>query len=191
MRILLLSLLLFAPLLEMQGQTKFPWGPEVNIMLEDFKGEVPPMVEDSVQQSYFASRLEYNIQYSPLFNSRNINRYVHLHFTPEECWIEEGENTEYLVAFANLNWDMAELYARKFRQKAFNTQFLFADPNTVSRLYDETLKEMSTREVQFESQLRVADDPIALLAAELEKVNREIEELSDFCKMCKPKRKRR
>lgn len=175
------------------AQEKIEWSEDVEITASSFKGELPNLAEDDLQQYFLSATFDFsfymaNIQFAL---TKNFNRYVSAYYVPNLSWMEDGELTEQLLLMANLDFDLVELYARKFRKKMFETKNVGSNVNFYNSIHAEINKEYSDRQLVMQSELNNQSDIEAYLIAETEKVNQEIESLSGFCKSCKPKKKKR
>ena len=92
-------------------------------------------------------------------------------------------------ALARYTFDLSELYARKFRKKIFEEKKGFSDVIFFRPIYDEIQKEY-TAEHTLAGQITELGKNREKLNELHNKVLKEIQILSDFCKTCKPKKKK-
>ena len=87
------------------------------------------------------------------------------------------------------DFDLAELYARKLRKRLYEEKGAFSDANFFQPVYDEINKEFVDRHTAAgkETDLGKNRDKLNELRAQ---VMQEIDELPDFCKTCKPSKKK-
>lgn len=175
------------------AQEKIEWSNDIEITRSSFQAKLPALAEDNMQQYSFARTFEFNFQ---MFNvqfafTKNFNKYVLAYYAPELSWIEDGELTDQLLLMANLDFDLVELYARKFRKKMFETKKVGSNINFYNDIHDQINSEYSNRQAVIQSELQSKENVEEYLNHELKTVNLEIEELAEFCKKCKPKKKKK
>jgi len=95
-----------------------------------------------------------------------------------------------LLKFAQAEFDLAELYARKFRKSMFENKKAFSDPGFYQRLYDSIQKEHAVH-VSHLSQNTEIGMAGERLREQHQQILSDIEELSDYCKNCKLKKKKK
>lgn len=95
-----------------------------------------------------------------------------------------------IVAFARYEFDLCELYARKLRQRLYDEKGAFSDVSFFRPIYDQTQREYAER--------RTTAATATELGANKEKLNSlrgevksETEALADFCKTCKPPKRKK
>ena len=95
-----------------------------------------------------------------------------------------------LLRFAQAEFDLAELYARKFRKSMFDNKKAFSDPGFYQRLYDSIQKEHTVHVSQLSqnTEIGMAENR---LNEQHQQIIADIESLSDYCKSCKPKKKKK
>lgn len=124
--------------------------------------------------------------------TRNFNSKVNCVFNKEASSLVAPNDkiAEDLVAFARYEFDLSELYARKFRKKLYEEKSTFSGVNFVKPAFDEMQKEFNSRDT-----MAGKTTDLGRNREELSKLHREvlaeIELLSDFCKTCKPAKKKK
>lgn len=176
----------------LNAQTTIEWSKSEEITLASFKANVPNLAEDNVQQYIFAVSYDFSFQMQSMqFTfTKNFNKYVNAYYNPNLSWMEDGELTDQLLLMANLDFDLVELYARKFRKRLFETKNIGSNVNFFDEIHKQIYSEYTSRVSVIQSNIRSQDDTILYLETEIKQVNFEIDELSEFCKTCKPKKKR-
>ncbi len=173
------------------GQEKVDWSAGYTMDTSDFRGKVPYMEEDYVQRYYLASQLGFSYQmnsYQFAF-TKNFNKYIEVYFKPSSSWIERGEQTDLLLAMASLDFDLAELYARKFRKSIYENKKLVSSTQLFQEEFEKVSNTYSDRRAQMMSEVMASSMPHETLASYRQHVNLEILTLEEFCKACKPKKK--
>lgn len=175
------------------SQYKVEWQKDIEITWNSFEGRLPAMAEDNLQQYSFACTFDFSFQMANLqFTfTKNFNRYVSAYYMPELSWIEKGELTEELLLMANLDFDLVELYARKFRQQLYQSKNVGSNVNFFNDIHARINREYTDRQSVIQSEIRTRENIIEYLKEEIRKVNIEIEALNEFCKECKPQKKKR
>jgi hypothetical protein len=123
--------------------------------------------------------------------SKNFNSKVTCNFSPSSSVMiaTDAENAKQLLAFAQYEFDTCELYARKFRKSLYEEKGTFSDINYVEQIIYKIRAENTKRTTEAGKLTELGKKDLIL--AELHKqVLTEINELSDFCKTCKPKKKK-
>jgi hypothetical protein len=97
---------------------------------------------------------------------------------------------EQLVAFARYNFDLTELYTRKFRKEMYEKKGSFSDFNFFQPIFNELQEELNAESARVSKATDLGRNAV-VLAQEHKRVLSEIESLSDFCFECKPRKKRK
>jgi hypothetical protein len=94
-------------------------------------------------------------------------------------------NAKHLLDFAQYEFDLSELYARKLRKDLYMNKGAFSDISFLQPLYDAIQKEYVEEHdiASNKSDLGQNEKMIKELDSD---VLKRIQELSDFCKNCKP-----
>ena len=95
-----------------------------------------------------------------------------------------------LLNFARYTFDLSELYARKFRKELFEKKGAFSSAAFFQPIYDDIQKEYIERHDMAvkSTELGRKHNELATLH---EEVRKEIADLPDFCKTCKPPKKKK
>ncbi len=175
------------------SQEKVSWTSDLTITEHSFKGAIPNLVDDLVQQYYFACTYDFSFHMMSMqfAFTKNFNQYVNAYYIPTHSWIESGELTSQLILMANLDFDLAELYARKFRKKLYEAKNVGSNIDFFCSLHNENNKEYTTEHAEIHSELRTVDNAEEYLHQKILEINSKIEDLSEFCKTCKPKKKKK
>lgn len=122
--------------------------------------------------------------------TKNFNKYVAVYFVPSSSWIEGGPQTRFLTEMANLNFDLAELQARKFRKRIYEDKNMASFNTLFQQVFQEINDDYAKRMAKISSEVYSSESPSEVLADYQQKVNFEIFNLKDFCKACKPPKNR-
>ena len=175
------------------AQQKISWTNDNEITKADFKGNTPEMAEDNLQQYLFSCTWEFNFQMASLqFTfSKNFNKYVDAYYLPQQSWIEEGELTDDLLLMANLDFDIAELFARRFRKEIYDNKRWDSSPQIFNEVHSKIQYDYVNYRAKIESEYRSKGNIEEVVTKYSKEVNDEILKLNEFCKTCKPKKKKR
>lgn len=183
---LLASLPLFA-------QNDLDWRSDYELKLSDFQSTATQIGGTNSYSLHMPTGIDFAFSMSNLEFSftKNFNAKVSNVFKRNASAIValDTENAENIVKFANYQFDLSELYARKFRKRIFEEKATFSGVHFFKPIYDAIQEEFSKRltNASKETDLGRKSEKLNVLHQE---VNHEIESLSDFCKECKPKRKK-
>ena len=190
--------LLFSLLLSCQwlySQTIIEWSPDYQLQLGDFQSVQTEINGDLSTYSIFSgTTMDFSFQmptgvfmFTKNFNSKattTFNRNTAVIIAPDSAIAMS------LVKFGQYNFDLTELYTRKFRQKLYEEKGAFSDINFFLPIYQELQAELNA-EIARVYKLTETGLNSTLLEIEHEKVLSQIDLLSDFCKSCKPSKKKR
>lgn len=174
------------------AQDIIEWAPSVKLSLEDFKSKSSQIgnvnhytVMPSTQINFSFQMRVYEFVFTRNFNSKvstTFERNASVLIAPDEITALK------LVKFAQLGFDLAELYSRKLRKILYENKGAFSDTNFFQKPYDETVKEYNQRIASIGIQTDVGH-----LDSKTDEIQKqiiiEIDMLSDFCQSCKPKKK--
>lgn len=124
--------------------------------------------------------------------TKNFNSKVNCSFNRSAAAIVAQDSTTAidLLHFARYQFDLSELYARKLRKKLFEEKAVLSDVSFFKPIHDEIQNELTERNTVAGKTAELGRNRV-----ELEKLHdevlREIEQLSDFCKNCKPPKKKK
>lgn len=167
------------------SQMKIEWTEDHKISLSDFKAQ-PPKSRDDVTQSFFlAGNLDYGYamsSYEFMF-TKNFNRNVVAYYNPDNSWLQPGNNTAFLLQYAQMEFDLIELYARKCRKRLYESKSALSNYDFFQQAYDEVTSEMVKRQVEMQDAALASEDSMVEYHQQIRK---EIAEMADYCKECKP-----
>lgn len=175
------------------SQNDLNWSSEYELKLSDFQSTASQIGGTNSYSLHMPSGIDFVFSMSNLEFSftKNFNAKVSNVFKRSSSAIValDDKHAEDIVRFANYQFDLSELYARKFRKRIFEEKSTFSGVQFFRPIYDELQN-------QFSERLTIASKETDL-GRKSEKLNQlhqlvndEIEMLADFCKECKPKRKK-
>ena len=175
------------------AQEKIYWTTEKEITLEDFKSPTTTIGSVEMNSLQLGATIELGMMMSSaeFMFTKNFNDKVSATMQPySSVLIATDEATsEHMIRFANYQFDLCELYARKLRKGLFDVKKLGSSILFIQNQFDGIMmaytNELSSAMQQ--TNLGLRND---LLEDLHQKVIVEILELDDFCKECKlPKKK--
>jgi hypothetical protein len=175
------------------AQQRIHWSPDYHLTIKDFASSKTKV---GAQSNYINSSAQMDFSFlmsnAEFMLTKNFNAKVNTIFVPDAAVIlaDSESSMEKLLNFARYEFDLIELYSRKFRKSMFENKGAFSSIGFFEPLYYELQKELTGRhsDAAEETNLRFVEDRLASLH---DGVRRELEELADFCKECKPPKKKK
>lgn len=188
-----LLIALLAQSLCLFGQDILEWNPEYKLQLSDFKSGANQTGANIISINA-ACRIDFAYQMSnyEFMFTKNFNSKIAATFTPSVSYYisPDKESLVALLSFGQLTFDLSELYARKLRQKIFEEKNTFSNAGFFNPIYQEIQKEMAERQADLATKTDIGRSK-EKLQEEHKLILDEINSLSDFCKSCKPKKKKK
>lgn len=167
--------------------------PDYKLTKSDFMGTKGDVSGD-VFTVHAASTINFSYQMSnyEFMLTKNFNSKVSTTFNRTASFIIAADSTteNKLINFAQAEFDLQELYARKFRKSMFENKKAFSDPGFYQKLYDQVMEDYTVKVSEL-SQLTNLGMAETRLAEQHKQILDEINTLSEFCKECKPKKKKK
>lgn len=191
----LASVIAFGICSSLLAQEKIMWSDSVKLKLNDFKS---PQTEINPNLKYYTiysgSSLDFGYQMISyqFMVTKNFNSTIKCYFTPSVASVAAPDTVmaEKLVSFEQYTFDLAELYARKFRKEAYDSKSMFSDFNFVQPIFERLRVEMDAEKTRV-WKATIANDQMELLETENQLVREQIALFPDFCLECKiPKKKK-
>jgi len=129
----------------------------------------------------------YELMFTKNFNSKvkaTFNRKAAVITAPDSIVANQ------MVRFGQYTFDLAELYARKFRKKIYEEKGTFSDASFFLQIFDVIQEEMNAESARVSKVTDLGREE-ELLLQEHQRVINEINQLSDFCMECKPPKKKK
>ena len=175
--------------LSVSAQNMLEWSENYHLKLDDFQAEAPNI--NQLQSSSGSFSVSYEIGGLNLITTRNLNKNVVAQFQKDASYIDKADEatTKRMLDYQQLIFNLYELQARKLRQKFFEERgtVLTKGPG---ELYEVVSAEHNKLLAKMQSETFYGAS-----SEEIKKWNQwtlqEIEKLGEFCKDCKPKKKRR
>ena len=177
------------------SQTVIDWTPNYELTLSDFQSvasEINSNLNTYSIQSGAKMDFAFHMNNAQFMFTKNFNSKVRTVFNKTSASISAPDSSyaEQLLRFGQYNFDLTELYARKFRKELYEQKDAFSSASFFRPIYDKLQVEMNdiNTRVLKESELGKNKE---LLEKEHQLVLAEIETLADFCKECKPPKKKK
>ncbi len=176
------------------GQSIVDWKDDFQLQLSDFQSpqtEIDPKLNSYTMFSGTSTNFNYQMSAFEFMLTKSFNSVVKPEFNRIAAVIIAPDTTiaQQLVNFAQYNFDLAELYARRFRSSLHEKKGVFSDFNFFKPIFEELQEEMNAESAKV---LKATDlgREAELLNKEHKAVLAQIDELSDFCFDCKPSKKK-
>jgi len=176
------------------SQNVLEWNPNYQILLTDFQSKETQIGDGAMYGVQGATRIDFSffMTNAEFMTTKNWNPKVKCTFTRDASYILAPNDTiaQALVNYARYEFDLAELHARKLRHGFWENKKAFSSLSFFQPVYDDVLKEFT------ETQIRVAKETdlgrnAAVLQFHHDEVLVELATLKDFCKSCKPPKKKK
>jgi len=174
------------------AQNIVEWDGKYLLKLSDFQSPNSKIAEGNFYSLNSASTIDFSFFMSnaEFMLSKNFNDKVSNTFNRDGAYLIAPDSTTamHLLAFAQYDFDLKELYARKFRQRLTEEKKAFSDINYSRPIYDSVQKEYASRHALAGSQtdIGIKEEKLKVLHQE---VLDELGELYAYCKSCKPPKK--
>lgn len=179
----------------LMAQDFIPWKVDSKISLNDFA--MGNAIIDSSLSTYSYSsgcQIEFAYQmsnYEYMF-TKNFNDKIACNFYTNSAIINAVDSAmaKDMINFAQYEFDLTELYARRIRQEIYVEKGAFSDASFLQSVFmkwQQTYNAEKSKMLNSTNFGRNAD----VLNTEHKKVKEGILSLSDFCKSCKPKKKKK
>jgi len=179
----------------LMGQVqKIEWRPNAQITLEDFKPS-QCKINESTTSLFLSSGImvDFAIQMSNIefMFTKNFNSKVTCTFDKEVATLMAPDSltANQLLKLVQFDFDLSELYTRKIRRELFENKKTFSDVTFFQPYFNKMNSERNKRSTEIYNSTDFGKNAF-LLEKEHEKVKQEIALLSDYCKACKPSKRK-
>lgn len=184
---LLLSLLAGA-------QNAIDWDGKYQLQLSDFQSPATQIGGGSHYSLYNGASFDfsYSMSRAEFVFTKNFNSKVNCSFKRDAAAIVAPDHSiaEDLLNYARFGFDLSELYARKLRKRLYEEKGAFSNASFFQPVYAEVNKECIKRNTLAGKATDLGRNKEKLHELHQEVLN-EIIELGDFCKTCKPPKKKK
>jgi hypothetical protein len=193
MRQLFIAILL-AIVSNVEGQNTIEWDGNYQLKLSDFQSSATQVGGTNVYSLSTISSFDFSFYMSSgeFMFTKNFNSKVNCSFNRNAASLVAPDSliATDLLSFARYQFDLSELYARKLRKRLFEEKGAFSDVNFFRPIYDEIQREFNERQTIALKATDLGRDKEKLKQMHQE-VLTEIAQLANFCKSCKPLKKKK
>ena len=177
------------------GQTIVEWNPKYELSLLDFVSKETEINSDLKSYSIASSaNMEFGFQMSnyEFMFTKNFNSKVSVNFYQDASVIVAPDSSTALkmVHYGQYHFDLTELYARKFRKELYEQKGAFSSASFFQPIFNKLQQELQAENARVSKLTNVGLER-ELLAQERQKVLEEIDLLEDYCKSCKPPKRKK
>lgn len=176
------------------AQEPIVWDGIRQLELSDFKSPATHIGSGNIYslQGGAAFDFLFNMSRGEFMFAKNFNDKVTCSFKPaaSAMMAPDSNTARQLLAFARFEFDLNELYARKFRKRIFEEKGAFSEVSFFRPAFDELQQELAARRTQAARDTDIGRDEASMQQRHIAVLS-EIDGLKDFCRTCKPPRKRR
>ncbi|WP_420399128.1 DUF922 domain-containing protein [Flagellimonas sp.] len=123
------------------------WDASKRLSWSDFKGKVPPAAEPAATT---ASGISYRYSANLIHHEVKLDFEVNAYFYPNESWYKPEVCDELILSHEQLHFDIAELFARKMRNKLRRTSFSDNVKQEIRDIYQDILQELQDFQDQYD-----------------------------------------
>lgn len=177
------------------SQTVIEWSPEVELSIENFKSaqtEINNKLESNFVQTGAYMNFNYQMSSYEFMFTKNFNSKVSTDFNEYAAVISamDSATAKYMINYVQYNFDLTELYARKFRKEIYESKGTFSNADFFRPIFEKYQEKLVAENARV-SKLTDLGRKEELLEQERQLVISEIEKLSNFCKSCNPPKLRK
>lgn len=177
-----------------RAQNKIDWDGKYQLQLSDLQSPASQIGGTNVISLHTASNIGFSFQVSnaEFLFTKNFNSKVSCSFDRQAASIVAPDSLTAmsLLHFGQYQFDLSELYARKFRKKLYEGKGTFSDASFFRPIYDTIQRQFTERNTLAEKETDMGTDSASLKVLH-EEVLKEIQQLPNFCKTCKPPKKKK
>ena len=170
------------------AQNFIDWDGKYVLQLSDFKSPATQIGGTTVSRINSSAGISFSYQMSvaEFMFTKNFNSKVNCRFQPDGAALiaPDSLTAEDLLSYARYEFDLSELYARKFRKRMYEEKAAMSDANFANAIFEEIQNELVARAAVDANATEVGREKQKLAELHLQ-VKSEIETLADFCKSCK------
>lgn len=176
-------------------EAKIEWSPDYHITIEDFKGPQTKINEKGSSvfvQSGVSMELAVQMSNFEFMFTKNFNSKITCTFQKNAATLiaPDSLRAEQLANLVQYDFDLSELYTRKIRKELFENKKTFSNVTFFQPYFDKMIAERNAVSSKMYEDTDFGTHT-SLLEKEHKKVLEEIRLLSDYCKACKPPKKKK
>lgn len=170
------------------------WDRNYQLQLSDFQSPATQIGKGTMYSLQPAStfNFSYSMTNGEFMFTKNFNNKVECIFQRDAAALQAPDSSiaADLLQFARFEFDLSELYARKFRKQIYERKGAFSDAGFFRPIHEAIQKEYAARHMTASQDTDLGRNREKL--AELHKeILAEIDQMPDFCKTCKPSKKKK
>lgn len=190
----LAALLFLSFSIVVDAQSVIDWSDDYELHLSDFQSSASQIGGTAITSLQAPLGIEFQFYMSRIefMMTKNFNSKVACAFNRSAMSLVATDSVSAmnLLAFAQYQFDLSELYARKFRKKIFEEKNAFSGINFCKPLHEEMTRELTERNTIAGKLTDLGRNRQALKQLH-DEVIKEIATLPDFCKSCKPEKRKK
>jgi hypothetical protein len=194
MKASLVLVVFFALTFFVKAQQNLDWDGSYQLQLSDFQASSTQIGSSKIYSIHSGSSFDFafHMTNAEFMFTKNFNQKVSCSFNRSAASIVAPDSViaADLLNFARYEFDLAELYARKLRQRLNEAKGTFSDISFSKPVYEQVHKEFNVRHANAGRATDLGRNAQALAALHLD-VREELALLADFCKTCKPIKKKK
>ncbi|MGB3144181.1 MAG: hypothetical protein WBB24_08730 [Maribacter sp.] len=174
-------------------ETIVDWSPDTSLKLEDFKSP-QTKINDRLNSIFLQSGVQIDMAFQmsniTFMFTKNFNSKITCSFHKDAASLmaPDSVKAQQLVRLTQFDFDLSELYTRKIRKQLYENKKAFSNVSFFQPYFDKMIAERN----QVSSETYEASDfgnDSNYLEEKHAQVKREIQQLKDYCKECKPSKK--
>lgn len=190
----LFCLVFLSTALLVNAQNVVDWDGEYQLQFSDFRSPATQIGDVTVFGLYSTAGIDFSYQMTnaEYMLTKNFNSKVGCIFKRNAASLiaPDTATASCMLNYARYQFDLAELYARKLRKKIFEEKGAFTSPAFFQVLFNANQDEWIQRDAMASKETDLGRNEEKLKALHAQ-VLADIAELSDFCKTCKPAKKKK
>ncbi|MBD0779990.1 hypothetical protein HPE56_19500 [Maribacter sp. ANRC-HE7] len=176
-------------------EPKVEWDSDYQLNISDFRAS-QTKIDKSVTSVYVQSGI--NIEFAIQMNNfvfmltKNFNSKLACTFQKEAATLMAPDSVKanQLIKLVQFDFDLSELYTRKIRKELFENKKTFSDVTFFQPYFDKMIAERNAASAKIYAETDFGNNA-ALLEKAHKEVKKEILLLPNYCKDCKPPKKRK
>jgi hypothetical protein len=176
------------------AQNEIEWDGNYQLQFADFGSATTQVGQGNIYSLHSGASFDFAFQMSnaEFMFTKNFNEKVNCTFNRNVASLIAPDTIRAfdLLYFSRYEFDLTELYARKFRKRLYDAKGAFSNAGFFQPVYDQIHKEYNERHVTAGQLTDLGHDRQKLKELHQE-VLKEIESYADFCKTCKPPKKKK
>jgi hypothetical protein len=187
-------ILLFQITVSSYAQNIIDWDPTYQLDYSDFSGKGSRIDGGTLMNLQTSAGIGFSFSMSAgeFMFTKNFNSKVSCSFSRNASMLVAPDSAKALALlnFARYQFDVTELYARKFREQLYLNKGAFSNSSFFHPIYDDIQRQLSERIEEANSLTDMGQNSAKLEELHLV-VLEEMKNYAEFCKSCKPTKKKK